>query len=160
MTLKDKANNRSQYRSFLHLESCKFCHHRHLLKLQCHQEATHCGCSIFMAFLGDLYGFSPTTQCNFYYAPPSLQPQTQDLGPPNQGVFNPFNSIPPMDMNDHLNMEKDLKLFVYPSKKGFKIPREDNNVAYFVKNLYQSSYPHTLSKFAINVLKFYFGCSF
>ena len=65
-----------------------------------------------------------------------------------------------MDMNDHLNMEKDLKLFVYLGKKGFKISREDNNVAYFVKNLYQSSYPHTLSKFAINVLKIYFGCSF
>ena len=41
-----------------------------------------------------------------------------------------------MDMNDHLHMEKDLKLFAYLGKYGFKIPREDNNVAYFVKNLY------------------------
>ena len=58
-----------------------------------------------------------------------------------------------MDMNDHLNMEKDLKLFVYPSENGFKIPKEDDNVAYFVKNLYQSPYPHNLSKFAINNLE-------
>ena len=62
-----------------------------------------------------------------------------------------------MFINDHLNMEKDLKLFVYPGENGFKIPREDNNVAYFVKKLYrQSPYPHRLSKFAINVLKSYF----
>ena len=113
--------------------------------------------AIFMTFLGDRYGFSPMTQGNFYYAPPTPQPQTQDSGPPNEGLFNPFNSVPPMDMNDHLNMEKDLKIFVYPGENGFKIPREDNNVAYFVKNLYrQSPYPHRLSKFAINVLKSYF----
>ena len=62
-----------------------------------------------------------------------------------------------MDMNDHLNMEKDLKLLVYPGENGFKIPRENDNVAYFVKNLYQSPYPHTSSKFAINVLKSHFG---
>ena len=65
-----------------------------------------------------------------------------------------------MNMNDHLNMGKDLKLFVYSSENGFKIPREDDNVAYFVKNFYQSPYPHTPSKFSINVLKSYFGCSF
>ena len=41
-----------------------------------------------------------------------------------------------MDMNDHLNMEKDLQLFVYSSENGFKIPREDDNVAYFAKNFY------------------------
>lgn len=113
-----------------------------------------------MAFLGDRYGFSPTTQGNFYYTPPPPQPQTQDSGPPNEGMFNLFNSVPPMDMNDHLRMQKDLKLFVYPAENGFKIRREDDNVAYFVKNLYQSPYPHTPSKFAINVLKSYFGCSF
>ena len=62
-----------------------------------------------------------------------------------------------MDMNDHLNMEKDLKLLVYPGENGFKIPRENDNVAYFVKNLYQSPYPHISSKFAINVLKSHFG---
>ena len=75
-----------------------------------------------MAFLGDHYGFSPTTQGNFYYARPPLQPQTQDSSPPNERVFNLFNRIPPMDMNDHLNMEKDLKIFVYPSKNGLKSP--------------------------------------
>ena len=68
-----------------------------------------------MAFLGGRYGFSPTTQGNLYYACPLSLPQTQDPSPPNERVFNPFNSVPPIDMNDHLNMEKDLKLFVYPS---------------------------------------------
>jgi len=63
--------------------------------------------AIFMAFLGDHYEFSPTTQGNFYYAPPPPQPQTQDSGPPKEGVFNPFNSVPQMDMNDHLNIGKE-----------------------------------------------------
>nr|POE52340.1 putative glycosyltransferase [Quercus suber] len=91
--------------------------------------------AILMAFLGDRYGFSPTS----YYAPPPPQPQTQESGPPNEGMFfNPFNSVPAMDMNDHLRMEKNLKLYVYPGENGFKIPGEDDNVAYFLKNLYQS----------------------
>lgn len=94
--------------------------------------------AILMAILGNRYGFSPTS----YYAPPPPQPQTQELGPPpNEGMFlNSFNSVPPMDINDYLRMEKDLKLFVYPNENGHKIPREDEGVAHFMKNLDQSAY--------------------
>ena len=93
--------------------------------------------AILMAFLGNRFGFSPTS----YYAPPPSQPQTQESSPPNEGMFfNPFKSVPAMDMTDHLRMQKDLKLFVYPDENGFKIPREDKDVAYFVNCLYQSPY--------------------
>ena len=89
-TLNGKANNRSQYRSFLHLKSWKFYHHQHLLKLHCHWEATHGGwllhflylsIAIFMAFLGDHYGFSPTTKATsiMYLLRCSLKFKTQVL---------------------------------------------------------------------------------
>ena len=57
------------------------------------------------------------------------------LGFPRWIVINPFKSLPTIDINEHLRMETGLKVFVYPSENGFKIPGEDDNVTYFFKNI-------------------------